>query len=176
MPHDYLQRVIWLGRMINEKLLSYIAGVAFISRVWRWAAVSFCALLSVFTLTACSSPLKETKIANAPSLSGQPKHLALMTGTAYDADIRRSLAQFGFKVVKFASVKRGKRDASEGNREGFNKSEPRFGLSVQPGGTVGLCVVSSGVQLGKAFFELSDLATNQTVLFVEAGGWTVLHQ
>ncbi|PPR68297.1 MAG: hypothetical protein CFH02_01024 [Alphaproteobacteria bacterium MarineAlpha3_Bin1] len=134
-----------------------------ISRVWRCAAVSFCALFSVFTLTACSAPLKVTKIANAPSLSGQPKHLALMTGTAYDADIRRSLAQFGFKVVKFNSVKR---DTSE------TATEPRFGLSVQPGGTVDLCMVSSGVQLGKASFELSDLATNQTVLFVEAGGWT----
>ena len=28
MPHDYRQRVIWLGLMINEKLLSYIANVA----------------------------------------------------------------------------------------------------------------------------------------------------
>ena len=143
-----------------------------ISRMWRWAAVSFCALFSVFTLTACSAPLKVTKLADAPSLSGQPKRLALMTGTAYDADIRLSLAQFGFKVVKFASIKHLERDTRKTTKELHNKAEIRFGLSVYPGRTVDRCITNSGVHLGRAAFELNDLQTNNTVLFVHAGGWT----
>jgi len=34
------------------------------------------------------------------------------------------------------------------------------------------CVVSDGIQLGRAVFEVSDLVTNEVILFVEAGRWT----
>ena len=124
------------------------------------------------SLTACSAPLKVTKLSGAPLLVGQPKNLALITGTEFDADVRISLAQYGFKVVKFASIKRIERDTSETTRETFNKAAARYGLSVYPGRMVDYCVVSSGIKMGRAAFGLSDLVTNETILFIHAGGWT----
>ena len=43
---------------------------------------------------------------------------------------------------------------------------------MYPGRIVDFCVVSDGVQLGRSAFELSDLKTNETILFIHAGGWT----
>ena len=74
-------------------------------------------------LTGCAAPLKVTLLNDAPSLSGQPKRLALLTRTIFDADIRLSLIQHGFKVVRSASLKRIERDTSETTREAFNKAE-----------------------------------------------------
>ena len=129
-------------------------------------------LLSIAAITsACAAPLKVTKIGQS-SLAGQRKVLALLTGTQYDADVRLSLAQHGFKTVKFAFLKRIERDTNDTTRETFNKAESRYGLSVYPGRVVDSCTINDGVKLGRSAFELTDLAENETVLFLHAGGWT----
>ena len=128
-------------------------------------------LIAILLLTACSTPLQVNSLENR-SFKHEPKILALLNGSEYDPDIRQSLAMAGFKTVKFAAIKRIEKDTSPTTRESFKKAETRFGLNVYPGRVVDSCITSGAVQLGRAAFELSDLKTNETILFVRAGGWT----
>jgi hypothetical protein len=128
-------------------------------------------LSCVLIIAACSSPL-QIRTLKATSFEQQPKILALLNGTEFDPDVRQSLAMVGFKTVKFASIKRLELDTSPTTRESFDKAETRFGLTVYPGRVVDWCITNGGLQLGRAAFELSDLKTNETILFVRAGGWT----
>jgi len=131
------------------------------------------ATLSLALLTAaCSSPLKVTKLDDTQSISKQPKVLSLLTKTEYDADIRIALAQHGFKTKKYASTKKVFKDVNPTTSESYRKASTRFGLSVYPGRIVDFCTINSGVQLGRATFEVSDLSTNESLLFIQAGGWT----
>ena len=128
-------------------------------------------LVLSLAVSACSAPTKVTKMQDI-SFAGLPKKLALLTGTEYDPDIRLALAQYGFKVVKFSSVRKVERDTSATSRESFSQAATRFGLSVYPGRMFDYCLTSSGILLGRIAFELTDLASNETVLYVHAGGWT----
>ncbi len=106
------------------------------------------------------------------SLAEEPKTLALLTRTAYDADVRRYLSRRGFKVKRYATRKKIEEEVSSTRKEIFKEAETKYGLSVYPGNQVDYCVVSAGRQLGRAVFEVTDLTTNEVIIFAEAGGWT----
>lgn len=122
-------------------------------------------------LSACASPLRVDNIANV-SFANEPKMISLITRTRYDADIRRALVKQGFKIKRFVSVKRIEDQVSEKRKEQYDQAEVKFALSVFPGQRVDYCIGPAADQLGRAVFELSNLSTNDIVLYVEGGGWT----
>ena len=136
----------------------------------RILVVVFSTTMLVF-LGACSAPLQVDRMTDQ-SLAAEPKTLALLTRTAYDADVRRYLSRRGFKVKRYVARKKIEEEVSSTRKEIFKEAESKYGLSVYPGSQVDYCVVSDGRQLGRAVFEVSDLTTNEVILFVEAGGWT----
>ena len=130
-------------------------------------------IASLAFLAACGTTPLQVKKMQQMSLKEQPKVIALLSVSAYDADIRLALAEHGFKTLKFASIKRIEHDATSTRREAYAEAEARFGLTFYPGGIVDYCIGGTGsVKFGRAAFELSDLATNEAVMYLHAGGWT----
>ena len=136
-------------------------------KTYRLIFISIITLL----LTSCASPLKIRSFENI-NLSNEDKVLALLTGTEYDADIRISLKEYGFDVVKYASPIRVEKTIDEKTKYIYNQAEVRYGVSVYPGRVVDWCVANDAILLGRAVFEISDLSTNKSILFIQAGGWT----
>jgi len=89
----------------------------------------------------------------------------------FDSKIRVALAKKGFKVLKFASIKK---IISKGNETDiaqiYNKAEARYGLTFY-WEQVDRCIGASG-KLVDGTFEISDLRTNEVLMVVEGGGWT----
>lgn len=136
----------------------------------RIFATSLAAMMLVF-LGGCSAPLQVDRMTDQ-SLAAEPKSLSLLTRTRYDADVRRYLSRRGFKVKRYVARKKVEEEVSPTRKETFKPAETKYGLSVYPGRRVDVCAVSDGSQLGRAVFEVTDLTTNEVILFVEAGGWT----
>jgi acetyl esterase/lipase len=128
-------------------------------------------VLLMFVLSACSAPLRTEKVSDE-RLFGEEKTLVLLTGTEFDPDIRRALIRNGFRVKKFATVIKVEQSTSNETKETFKKAEAKFGLSVYAGRIVDRCVINEAVQIGRAVFEVSNLSTNEVILYVEGGGWT----
>ncbi|OEJ65647.1 hypothetical protein [Magnetovibrio blakemorei] len=122
-------------------------------------------------VSACAAPLK-TRYFQDANLSSEPKVVALLTQTEFDPDIRIALKMAGFKVVKYASLNRVDKSINETTHYSYNEAEVKYGISVYPGREVDWCIGGDGIMLGRAVFELSDLSTNETLFYTQAGGWT----
>ena len=105
--------------------------------------------------------------------SSTPKELVLLSGSAYDPEIRMALASQGFKVKKLSSVHEIEEEARSGEKRSYSKAEARIGMTIYLGGILDVCIGNASiVKFSKVTWELSDLETNQVLLYLSNGGWT----
>jgi len=125
-------------------------------------------LIATALLTGCVTSKGVEKLQD---FSPKSKTLILTNPSVFDSKIRVALAKKGFKVLKYASIKK---IISKGNETDiaqiYNKAEARYGLTFY-WEQVDRCIGASG-KLVDGTFEISDLRTNEVLMVVEGGGWT----
>jgi len=127
--------------------------------------------LSTLVLIGCMSrELKVEKIG-----SDIPKginSLVLLNENSYQVkQIRKSLIRYGFQVRPASSVSTITRK-SETMDISYNKAEEQYGIKVTAlPSSNNPCMTNSGaVHFTEVEFELVNLATNRTVMFISKGG------
>ncbi|MBJ7550760.1 hypothetical protein [Marinomonas ostreistagni] len=130
--------------------------------------VYFLGVTVAFLLSGCASGLQVDKIS---PIDTEDKTISLMNDTRWNIQIRRALLKEGFNVKRFSTVKE-LSVVTEQYKETYNLAEATYGLTVSPGPVVDWCLGGSAEKFSKFSLELTDLRTNQPVLFVEQGGWT----
>ncbi len=101
------------------------------------------------------------------------RQLVLVNHNDFSSAIRRSLIKQGFQVKAAPSTK-AITEKSPGQDVTYNAAEARYG--VRHGGNMSAnnpCFTNgNATHFTEYEFELIDLQTNETVLFVSKGGWT----
>lgn len=127
--------------------------------------------LSTLTLIGCMSrDLKVEKMG-----SDNPKgitSLVLLNENSYQVkQIRKSLIRYGFVVRPSSSVSVVTRK-SDTMDVSYNKAEEQYGVKVTAlPSSNNPCITNSGaVHFTEVEFELVNLATNRTVMFISKGG------
>ena len=124
--------------------------------------------LVVFTLiSSCAKPLEVTLISR---IEDKTRIFALLGTTPYDKDLVISFAKRGLKIKKFSSVKT-VTEKSENLDVEYNLAEARYGITLSWTRAMDICLVNSGVKIDVTV-EISDLKTNEIVMYIEKGGWT----
>jgi hypothetical protein len=127
--------------------------------------------LSTLTLIGCMSrELKIEKIGT--DIPKGITSLVLLNENSYQVkQIRKSLIRYGFMVRPASSVSVVTRKSDTMNIS-YNKAEEQYGVKVTAlPSSNNPCITNSGaVHFTEVEFELVNLATNRTVMFVSKGG------
>jgi hypothetical protein len=130
-------------------------------------------MLSALMLTACmSASALRVDVTDAAAFDPQDREVVLLSQTAWDAEIRRTLALRGFTVKRFPATRSIERDVSPSERERFREAEARYGLTVYLGRVIDHCTVNQNVKYGNIVYEVADLRRNIVVATVQQGGGT----
>ena len=131
--------------------------------------LKICFVLLVITLTGCGASLT---IDVMEELHGtKVQSISLQSNGSYSMDslVRRALLKNGFKVKSYSSTLN-----VEGTHYAFNEAASRFLL--RHGGVLSgnnPCITNGKAKHFSEYnFELIDLSTNNTVLFITKGGWS----
>jgi hypothetical protein len=132
---------------------------------------------NIILLTACAILGLFIGCATAPSVERisdfkpESDTFVFINSTRYDSKLRRALAKEGFTVLRFASREK---VVAEGNRgeiaRMYNEAEARYGITFD-WEVVDRCVYNSSLLINGSM-EISDIRTNEVLLYLDAGGWT----
>ncbi len=128
-------------------------------------------LLTVFILSGCAAGLSVDRISDT-RLDPKEKELVLLNNSRFDQQIKKELVKAGFRLKDMPTVKVLQKKVDENTVEQFNLAEAKYGLRQVPGMIIDRCIAGKALQFDEYTFEVVDLENNQTVMFVNKGGWT----
>ncbi len=132
-------------------------------------ALKICFVLLVITLTGCGAALTIDVMEELPGTKVQTVSLLSNGNYSMDILVRRALIKNGFKVKSYVSTPN-----VGGTHYAFNEAASRFVL--RHGGLLSgnnPCMTNGRAKHFSEYnFELIDLRTNNTVLFITKGGWS----
>lgn len=119
----------------------------------------------------CTNSLKTEVAAKIPDHG--IRSLVLLNENKYNSMIRRSLIKNGFRVKAQPNIYN-VTNKSESRDISYNKFEANFGLrhSGRLSGNNPCITNGNAFHFTEYEFELIDLRTNDTILFISKGGWT----
>ncbi len=129
----------------------------------------FKALVVITLISGCAKPLEVTQIRE---IEDKTRIFALIGTSTYDKDIVIAFAKRGLKIKRFSSV-RTVTEISEKLYVKHSLTEARYGISLSWTRPMDVCLGNSGVKIDVSV-EISDLNTNEIVMYIEKGGWTQL--
>lgn len=132
---------------------------------------------NIISLTVCALITLCSGCATAPSVDRisefEPESdtFVFINSTRFDSKLRRALAKEGFTVLRFASREKIVAEGNSGEiARMYNEAEARYGITFD-WEVVDRCVYNSSLLIN-GYVEISDIRTNEVLLYLEAGGWT----
>jgi len=128
-------------------------------------------LVCIFFIAGCAKPLTVERVGTA-SIDSKNKEIVLLDSTRWDFELKKSLIKNGFKVKNASTVISEIKKVNETTLQKYDVAETRYGINQHPGGIIDSCLVNKHVKYDSYVIEVIDIQTNETVLFIENGGWT----
>jgi len=130
--------------------------------------VRFVLTLFMLALAACASQLKVYRLQD---FSPESSKIILLGSSRFDSLLRMSMSKEGFKVLKYASTEKIISKGSENDiTRIYDEAKARYGLTLEYQ-VADVCMWNSGKRL-EAVIEVTDLVTNEVLLYIGKGGWT----
>jgi hypothetical protein len=123
-------------------------------------------IILVVVLSGCATS-PSTVIVN--EFKPDSKNIVLLNSTRWDKLLRMGLASEGFRVLKFSSLKN--ITIKEADKDiSFNEAEARYGIELS-WNRLDHCLYNDAVKIN-AYLEVTDLKTNEVLMYIDRGGWT----
>jgi hypothetical protein len=122
-------------------------------------------------ISSCASPMRVEVIGKVPET--KISSFVLLNENDFSSLVRRALVRNGIKVKAFSAIY----DVTEKSEDldvSYEKAEAQFGIRHQGrlSGNNPCLTNGNAFHFSEYEFEVIDLRTNETILFVSKGGWT----
>lgn len=129
-------------------------------------------IVSLFIfISGCAAGLSVDRISDIP-IDAKNKEIAFLNHSRYDPEIKKALAKNGFTFKPMATQRKITNMITDKSTEEYNESAARYGLILHEGEIVDRCIGGKARKYDEFSFEIVDIAENESILFINKGGWT----